>query len=69
MNASPVAAEQPRLVGIPQMVPDEPLAPSADALDLAIPLRLTHELQRFYYVSVDVAAWRIERQLRGSADP
>ena len=54
---------------MPTLVPDVPISQRVQSLDLAIPLKKTRELAQFYKVSIDVAAWKAERDMpRGLAE-
>ena len=48
---------------MPTLVPDVPISQRVESLDLAIPLKKTRELAQFYKISIDVAAWRAERNM------
>ena len=74
-KASPAPSSMPsndqspqRPVVMPTLVPDVPISRRASALDLAIPLIKTRELSQFYKNSIDVGAWRIERELSQAAE-
>ena len=69
-RASPAPSSMPsrdpapqRPTVMPTLVPDVLISQRVQSLDLAIPMKKTRELAQFYKISVDVAAWRAERNL------